>query len=151
MKPKLNKEDRAKQEKIREKLSSGEALSSLSVSSGEKTGSDKDPGEKSTPHALAGRVTMPLSAKPVSKTSESDRKTIASSRAKQIISAMICDMFNPNKSSSRAVKLYTVYKGDTLESIAKRHGTTVDKLKKLNSFSDNDAANLTIGQKIRIR
>ena len=151
MKPKLNKEDLAKQKKIREQLSNGEPLSNLSGRSGEKTGSDNDSEEKSTYHALMGDVRMVPPRESGSKGSDGDQKTIASSRAKQIISAMICDMFNPNKSSSRAVKLYTVYKGDTLESIAKRHGTTVDKLKKLNSFSDNDAANLTIGQKIRIR
>ena len=46
---------------------------------------------------------------------------------------------------------YKVRKGDTLYSIAKQHGTTVEKLKKLNGFSDKAASNLKVGQKIRIQ
>ena len=151
MKPKLNKEDQAKQKKIREKLSSGEKLFSLAARSKGKTGSGKVSEKKSTHHALTGRVTMPLSSKPDSKTSESDRKTIAPSVAKQIIPAVMGLIVNPLNILSHAAKRYTVRKGDTLESIAKRNGTTVDKLKKLNSLSEVDAADLKAGQKIRIR
>lgn len=45
---------------------------------------------------------------------------------------------------------HTVRKGDTLESIAKEHKTTADDLKKLNELSDEQAAHLKVGQKIRI-
>ena len=44
-----------------------------------------------------------------------------------------------------ANKLYTVVQGDTLYSISKRFGLTVDKLKELNNMSDN---NIKIGQKL---
>lgn len=43
--------------------------------------------------------------------------------------------------------MYTVKKGDTLWSIARVYGTSVDAIKKLNYFTDN---NLYIGQVIRI-
>ncbi len=42
---------------------------------------------------------------------------------------------------------YTVKKGDSLYSIAKRYDTTVDEIKKLNSLKSN---NLSIGQKLNI-
>jgi Mannosyl-glycoprotein endo-beta-N-acetylglucosaminidase/LysM domain len=44
-----------------------------------------------------------------------------------------------------ADKLYTVVQGDTLYSISKRFGLTVDDLKSLNSLSDN---HIKIGQKL---
>ena len=150
MKPKLNKKDQAKQKKIREQLSNGEPLSNLSGRSGEKTGSDNDSEEKSTYHALMGDVTMPLSEEPDSKRAGSAQKKIAPSIAK-IIPPVMGLIVNPLNILALAAKRYTVRKGDTLESIAERHGTTVDKLKKLNSFSDEDAANLKVGQKIRIQ
>ena len=150
MKPKLNKEDQAKQKKIREKLSSGEKLFSLAARSKGKTGSGKVSEKKSTHHALTGRVTMPLSEEPDSKRSGSDQKKIAPSIAK-IIPPVMGLIVNPLNILSHAAKRYTVRKGDTLESIAKRNGTTVDKLKKLNSLSEEDAADLKAGQKIRIR
>ena len=42
---------------------------------------------------------------------------------------------------------YTVKKGDSLYSIAKRYDTTVDEIKKLNNLKSN---NLSIGQKLNI-
>jgi LysM repeat protein len=42
-------------------------------------------------------------------------------------------------------KLYTVATGDTLYSISRRFGITVEDLKSLNSLSDN---NIKIGQKL---
>ncbi len=49
---------------------------------------------------------------------------------------------NPNN-----MFMYTVKNGDTLYGIAKKYNTTVDELKKLNYFENN---NLSIGQVIRI-
>jgi len=43
--------------------------------------------------------------------------------------------------------MYTVKQGDTLYSIARKYGTTVDEIKRLNYFKDN---NLTVGSVIRI-
>ena len=45
-------------------------------------------------------------------------------------------------------QIHTVKKGDTLYSLSKRYGTTIDELKKLNSISGN---NLSIGQKLIIK
>jgi LysM repeat protein len=42
---------------------------------------------------------------------------------------------------------YTVVSGDSLWKIAHEHGTTVGKLKKINSLSTD---NLSIGQKIKV-
>lgn len=44
---------------------------------------------------------------------------------------------------------YTVTKGDTLSSIAKRYGTTVAELKKLNNIKD--ANKIYVGQKLKLR
>lgn len=44
-------------------------------------------------------------------------------------------------------KTYTVKQGDTLSKIAKRHGTTVQKLQKLNGIS---GSNIRAGQKIKV-
>ncbi len=47
--------------------------------------------------------------------------------------------------SVAALKFYTVTSGDTLYSISKRFGLTVDELKNLNSLTDN---NIRLGQKL---
>ncbi|MEN6445112.1 MAG: LysM peptidoglycan-binding domain-containing protein [Candidatus Cloacimonas sp.] len=49
---------------------------------------------------------------------------------------------------SAADQIHTVKKGDTLYSLSKRYGTTVDELKRLNKLSNND---LAIGQKLIIK
>ena len=46
-----------------------------------------------------------------------------------------------------ASKMYTVAQGDTLYSISKRFGLTVDKLKSLNNMQDN---NIRIGQRLLV-
>ena len=46
------------------------------------------------------------------------------------------------------VKTYTVKKGDTLYSVAKNQGTTVDKIKKDNKLSSNS---LKVGQILKIK
>ena len=52
-------------------------------------------------------------------------------------------------SNSSSAKYYKVKKGDTLSKIAKRHGTTIKKLCKLNGIRESKP--LQIGQKIRVR
>jgi len=47
-----------------------------------------------------------------------------------------------------ADQLHTVKKGDTLYSLSKRYGTTVEELKRLNKLADN---NLSIGQKLVVK
>lgn len=56
----------------------------------------------------------------------------------------------PPKSASTAnAQYYTVKKGDTLSKIAKRHGTTVNKICKLNGIKQTKK--LQIGQKLRVK
>ena len=45
---------------------------------------------------------------------------------------------------------HVVCEGDTLESIAESYGVPVKRLKKLNKLSDEQAAQLKVGQKIRL-
>ena len=45
-------------------------------------------------------------------------------------------------------QIHIIKKGDTLYSLSKRYGTTVDELKRLNNLSDN---NLSIGQKLIVK
>ena len=52
------------------------------------------------------------------------------------------------KSRSRGGSYTTVRKGDTLSAIARRNGTTVAKLRKLNGISGN---NIKAGKKLRVR
>jgi LysM repeat protein len=54
-----------------------------------------------------------------------------------------------NSNSSSNAKYHKVRKGDTLSSIARKHGTTVAKLCKLNRIKQNTT--LRIGQTIRVR
>ena len=51
-------------------------------------------------------------------------------------------------SSSRGSSSVTIQKGQTLSQIAKRNGTTVDKLRKLNGIKGN---NIQAGKKLRVR
>lgn len=56
----------------------------------------------------------------------------------------------PSKSKTSGSPVYhTIKSGDTLYSIAKRNGTTVDKLLKLNGMKSNQV--LRVGKKIRIK
>ncbi len=48
---------------------------------------------------------------------------------------------------SPAVQYYTVIKGDTLYSISRRYGTTVDKIKQFNGLTSNT---ISIGQRLRV-
>jgi len=53
----------------------------------------------------------------------------------------------PVSGSNTSGTTYTVKKGDSLYSIAKKFNTTVDSIKKLNSLTSN---NLSVGQKLKI-
>ena len=53
-----------------------------------------------------------------------------------------------NKKSNRGGRNVTIRQGDTLSEIAKRNGTTVKKLKKLNKIS---GSSIRAGKKIRIK
>lgn len=52
------------------------------------------------------------------------------------------------KQASSQPQTITVMKGDNLSKIARRHGTTVDKLRKINNMKND---NLRAGQKLRVR
>ena len=55
-----------------------------------------------------------------------------------------------NKLTPKATKVYyTIKKGDTLTAIAKKYGTTIKKLKTLNSIKN--ANMIYAGQKIRVK
>jgi len=56
---------------------------------------------------------------------------------------------NKKSSSHTSNKYYTIRKGDTLSSIAKKNRTTVSRLCKLNSIKES--ARLKIGQRIRLK
>lgn len=137
MKPKLNKKDQSKQNKLRKMLASGLPLSALltgllGCTAGcvfTRTTGDvpnlnqgtfpqtKQDAKNPEPRPLMGE---PLAPKP-------------------IIRGRIDPVY------------HEVRKGDTLRSIAKQNGMSVEQLKKLNGFSDKSASSLKVGQKIRIR
>lgn len=52
-------------------------------------------------------------------------------------------------SSSSEKTIYTVKTGDTLTSIAQKHGLTVDQLAKLNNLKDT--SNVNIGQTLKLK
>jgi LysM repeat protein len=54
-----------------------------------------------------------------------------------------------NEKLKPTTKYYTVTKGDTLSSIAKKHNTTVAKLLELNNIADPNK--IYAGQKIRVK
>ena len=54
----------------------------------------------------------------------------------------------PTKDKVEEVEMYTVQKGDSLYSIAKKFGVTVDEIKSLNNLTSN---NLSIGEQLMIK
>ena len=54
----------------------------------------------------------------------------------------------PTQDKVEEVEMYTVQKGDSLYSIAKKFGVTVDEIKSLNNLTSN---NLSIGQQLMIK
>ena len=134
MKPELNKKDRTKQNKLRKMLAAGLPLSALLTGL---LGSSEVSGFE--PRRLVGKISAP---KPSVKQEQPEPKPLMGEPPpKPVIRG---DM-------APEPIYYDVRKGDTLSSIAKRHGTTVEQLKKLTGFSDKSASNLKAGQKIRIQ
>ena len=141
MKPKLNRKDQADQKKLRKMLASGLPLSALLtglLGTGEVSAAEP---------RLVGKICDP---KPSVKQEQTSGKQ---PEPKPLMGEP------PPKPVIRGVPpappvpdgFYKVRKGDTLYSIAKQHGTTVEKLKTLNGFSDKSDSSLKAGQKIRIR
>ena len=139
MKPELNKKDQAKQNKLRKMLAAGLPLSALLT--GQLTGTACDniftrtTGDVPNPNpetSAPQEKTAKKQPEPAPLAGEPPRPVI---RGKMTVDPVY----------------YEVRKGDTLSSIAKRHGMTVEELKKLNGFTDKPAAELKAGQKIRIR
>ena len=133
MKPKLNKKDQASQKKLRKMLAAGLPLSALLT--GLLGSSEVSAFE---PRRLVGKISAP---KPSVKQEQPEPKPLAGVPPKPVIRGVMAP----------EPVFYEIRQGDTLYSIAKRHGTTVGQLKKLNGFSDNSASNLKVGPKIRIQ
>jgi len=145
----LSKEELMKQNKLSStKLSIGQELkiikklvvksSSPVISQGEsKIIARLHPGQ--TPTGLdAAPPNMPSTApNPVAVTSQSNPKEDAS-----------IEKTNEEPTDIIEAELYTVKKGDTLYSIAKEAGLSIQKLKELNSLTLN---NLSIGQKLKLK
>ena len=123
MKPKLNKKDQSKQSKLRKMLASGLPLSALLT-------------------GLLGCTAGCVFTRTTGDVPNPNPET-SSPQAKPRDDYMVGRMPGPS--------VYQVRKGDTLQSIAKQNGTTVEQLKKLNGLTDQPASNLKAGQKIRIR
>jgi len=124
MKPKLNKKDQSKQNKLRKMLASGLPLSAL----------------------LTGLLGCTSGCEFFTRTTgdvPNPNPETSSPQAKPRDDHMVGRMPGP--------AVYQVRKGDTLQSIAKQNGMSVEQLKKLNGFSDKSASSLKVGQKIRIR
>ena len=137
MKPKLNRKDQSKQNKLRKMLAAGLPLSALLTGL---LGSSEVSGFE--PRRLVGKISAP---KPSVKQEQPEPKPLMGEPLpKPVIRGVPPAPPVPDG-------FYKVRKGDTLYSIAKQHGTTVEKLKTLNGFSDKSASSLKAGQKIRIR
>lgn len=78
-----------------------------------------------------------------SKSSQAKKKSSASSA-----SSKSNDSAKTSSSSSEKT-IYTVKIGDTLTSIAQKHGLTVDQLAKLNNLKDT--SNVNIGQTLKLK
>ena len=140
MKPELNKKDQSKQKKLRKMLAAGLPLSALLTGLLGGTACDN------IFTRTTGDVpnTEPCSEAPQEKPAKKqpEPKPLAGEPPRPVIRGKV---------APQEPVYYEVRKGDTLSSIAKRHGTTAEQLKKLNGFTDKSAAALKAGQKIRIR
>ncbi len=73
---------------------------------------------------------------------------VSSSRHRQAAPSRARSRSSRNRSKKSVAKSTTIRKGDTLIDIAKRHGTTVEKLRKLNKIS---GSGIRAGKKIRVK
>lgn len=77
------------------------------------------------------------------------------SQADKKVSPVVGEQFYPVRGKMAIQKkpenIHVVRKGDTLSSIARKYGTTVAKLKKLNNMTDEQSGQLRIGQKIKLK
>ena len=134
MKPELNKKNQAKQKKLSKTLAAGLPLSALLTGL---LGSSEVSADQPR---IVGKMCAPKTTvqqeQPAGK--QPEPKPLMGEQA-------IRGVMAPEP------VYYEVRKGDTLYSIAKRNRMTVEQLKKLNGFTDKSAAELKVGQKIRIR
>ena len=150
MKPELNRKDQSKQNKLRKMLASGLPLSALLTGLlGSTAGCDfftQTTGDMPNPET----------------SSQSKPDMPGKTREEPLMGKMLPPEPKPLMGEPPPKPVirgdmapepiyYDVRKGDTLYSIAKQHGMTVEKLKTLNGFSDKSASSLKAGQKIRIR
>ena len=140
MKPELNRRDYSRQKKLRKMLAAGLPLSALLTGLlGCSKGTADEP-------VIRGKMTVPET--PV----QHEKPTGQKPEPKPLAGV-------PPPPKPPVIRgalppepvYYEVRRGDNLYSIAKRHGTTIEQLKKLNGFSDKSASSLKAGQKIRIR
>lgn len=84
----------------------------------------------------------------VKKTSLSSKSKSSQAKKKSSASSKSNDSAKTSSSSSEKT-IYTVKTGDTLTSIAQKHGLTVDQLAKLNNLKDT--SNVNIGQTLKLK
>ena len=136
MKPKLNPKNQASQNKLRKMLAAGLPLSALLTGLlGPCEISASEPRLVGKPGSVKNSVQQ---EQPSGK--QPEPKPLAGVPPRPVICGEMA-----------APVYYEVREGDTLYAIAKRHGMTVEQLKKLNGFTDKSASELKVGQKIRIR
>lgn len=78
---------------------------------------------------------------------QSKRRTIAMSDTK-VSTRQTRNRSNSRKSSARSSSTHKIRRGESLSTIARRHGTTVKKLQQLNGIS---GTNIRAGQTIRVK
>jgi LysM repeat protein len=109
------------------------------------------------PLLQSGQVTQPTQAGKITQSAQ-PAQTVPSPVAKSGQTAQPPSEINPTKQQVPAAsnqlaqiapgKLYTISKGDTLWEIARKMGTTIDEIKRLNNFGEKYV--LLPGQKIKV-
>lgn len=103
--------------------------------------------EVSTKEIPAEKEKLTSEANEITNQKEKEKtKTIAISEAKDTVHETITEV--EKIPAENANNYYTVKKGDTLFSIARKNGVSVTSLKKINNLTSN---NLSIGQKLQLR
>ena len=86
--------------------------------------------------------------KQVTATQTTEKNTATSTAKKNATASPKSKTADTANTSGSGASVYTVKKGDSLYKIAQAHGTTVDKLMKLNGLSNNK---LQIGDKLKVK